>query len=62
MPKRKQQHETVSATDAARHFGDWANHVQYGGKRILVTRRGKPICAIVNVDDLELLETLDEAA
>jgi len=36
--------------------------VAYGHERIVVLRRGKPMAALVSVEDLHRLETLDTAA
>lgn len=47
---------TVNARD---QLADILNRVAYGGERITLTRRGKPVAAIVSVDDLELLEVLE---
>ena len=38
------------------------NRAAYSGKRIMVSRRGKDIAAIVPLEDLRLLEELTEAA
>jgi prevent-host-death family protein len=51
---------TVAVEEARRHLADILNTAAYGHERTVVTRRGKRIAAIVSIDDLELLETLDE--
>jgi prevent-host-death family protein len=51
--------ETTKAKDA---FGDTLNRAAYGKERIILTRRGKPIAALVPLDDLELLDALENAA
>jgi len=35
------------------------NRVAFGRERLIVLRRGKPVAALVSVDDLRRLETLD---
>jgi prevent-host-death family protein len=35
--------------------------VQFGGDRIVLEHRGKPVAALVSVEDLELLEDLEDA-
>ena len=50
----------VPALDMRNQFSDWTNRVQYGGERIIVTRRSKPNVAVVPLDDLELLLLLED--
>lgn len=42
-------------------LGDLINRVKYGNERVRVTRRGKPVMALVSVEDLELLEQVLDA-
>ncbi len=51
----------VSATDARNNFQELVNRVQYGRERILVQRRGKPVVAIIGIEDLNRLEALEDA-
>ena len=37
------------------------NRVAFGHERLLVLRRGKPVAALVSVDDLRRLEAIDSA-
>lgn len=39
--------ESVSATQAARHFSDLLNRVRYRGEEFLIERGGEPICRLV---------------
>lgn len=52
----------MDATKARADFSDTLNLVAFGGKRILLLRRGKPVVALVPVEDLERLEALEDAA
>ncbi len=36
------------------------NKVAYGGERICLKRRNKPVAALVSVEDLELIEYLED--
>jgi prevent-host-death family protein len=48
-------------TDRARaEFGTVVNRVAYGGERIVLERRGKPMAAMIPMEDLALLERLIE--
>jgi prevent-host-death family protein len=51
--------ETTKAKDA---FSDTVNRAAYGKERIILTRRGKPLAALVPMEDLELLDELENAA
>ena len=49
---------TASAT--RQNFADILNRAAYGGERIIVHRRKKPVAAVVPIEDLELLEKLED--
>lgn len=42
-------------------LSEYLGRVAFGRERFLVTRRGKPIAAIVSVDDLKQLERMQAA-
>ncbi len=44
------------------NLSDYLSRVAYGGERILLGRKGKPIAALVSVDDLRLLEAMEDEA
>jgi len=50
----------VTTVDARRDFSDLLNRVAYGHERMVLTRRGKRLVAVVPVEDLELLESLED--
>ena len=49
----------MSAADARKNLAEVLNTVAYGKKRVVLSRRGKGIAALVQVEDLELLEKLE---
>jgi prevent-host-death family protein len=49
--------EEIPVTQARADFAELVNRVVYGGERIVVTRHGKPIVALVPAADLERLES-----
>jgi prevent-host-death family protein len=53
---------TLDTTKAKDTFGDTVNRAAYGKERIILTRRGKPVAAIVPLEDLALLDELENAA
>lgn len=52
----------VSTTQARENLADLLNRAAYRGERFIVDRHGKPLAAIVPVEDLERLEALEDAA
>lgn len=53
----------IPVTQARAELADLINRVVYGEERVVVTRHGKPLVALVSAADLERLENLkaDEA-
>ncbi|MFE2282402.1 type II toxin-antitoxin system Phd/YefM family antitoxin [Streptomyces sp. NPDC059454] len=51
----------IPVTQARAELADLINRVVYGGERVVVTRHGKPLVALVSADDLRRLEELREA-
>ncbi|MGW2181081.1 type II toxin-antitoxin system Phd/YefM family antitoxin [Streptomyces sp. NPDC001732] len=51
----------IPVTQARAELAELINRVVYGGERVVVTRHGKPLVALVSAADLERLES-DEAA
>jgi prevent-host-death family protein len=49
-----------SFSDARSHLTEIANHVAYKGERIMVTRKGRKIFAIISIEDLEALEAIED--
>lgn len=52
----------IGIVEARSQMADALNRVAYGGERVILERRGKPVAAIVSMDDLELLEQLENDA
>ncbi len=47
-------------SDARKDFADVTNRVAYGHERVVLTRHGRQIAAVIPARDLELLEALEE--
>ena len=47
--------ERVSAAKAKAQLSTLMAEVAYGGKRFIIERRGKPLAALISVDELERL-------
>ncbi|MEU5633563.1 type II toxin-antitoxin system Phd/YefM family antitoxin [Streptomyces rishiriensis] len=52
----------IPVTQARAELADLINRVVYGGERVVVTRHGKPLVALVSAADLERLDELDQPA
>lgn len=50
----------VSVSEARETFADVVNRVAYRNERVLVTRRGKPIAAIIPMEQVEFLERAED--
>ena len=49
---------SINVSIARAEFPEILNRVAYGKERIVVSRRGKPLAAMVPIEDLHLLERL----
>ncbi len=52
----------IPVTQARAELAELINRVVYGGERVVVTRHGKPLVALVSAADLERLEEQPEPA
>jgi len=52
---------TVTSEEVRDGLGELINRVNYLHERIRVTRRGKPVAALVPLEDLEFLEQVHDA-
>jgi len=61
MPARKKAaSEAITTVSARQHFSDLINRVAYGKDRIVLTRRSRPLAALVPIEDIELLEEIED--
>ncbi|GAA0473974.1 type II toxin-antitoxin system Phd/YefM family antitoxin [Streptomyces stramineus] len=51
----------IPVTQARAELADLINRVVYGGERVVVTRHGKPLVALVSAADLERLQEPEAA-
>ncbi|MFG2759499.1 type II toxin-antitoxin system Phd/YefM family antitoxin [Streptomyces wuyuanensis] len=52
----------IPVTQARAELAELINRVVYGGERVVVTRHGKPLVALVSAADLQRLEAAEQAA
>ncbi len=51
---------TMTTVEAREHFAELLNRSAYGKERIVLTRRGRELAAILPLEDLHLLERIEE--
>ena len=52
--------KVVSASKARVDFAETINQVAYTGERVVLDRHGKPVAAIIPIDDLYFLEEMED--
>lgn len=50
----------ATTKEAREKFSDVINRAAYGKERVILTRRGKPLAAVVPMDDIEALEAMED--
>jgi len=45
--------KVVSIAEAKSHFSEYVSKVAYAGEKFLITKRGKPLVALVSIEDLK---------
>jgi prevent-host-death family protein len=50
----------LSVSDARRSLSDLVNTVAYGNRRVVLTRHGRDVAAIVSIVDLNRLEVMGQ--
>jgi prevent-host-death family protein len=56
-----QEYKTVPATELREHGSEIVNRVAFGNEEVVLTRRGKPIAALISLASLEALHRLEDA-
>lgn len=52
----------IGSNEARRQLTDLVNRVAYSGRRVVITRHGKPYAALIGPQDLEKLEASEAPA
>jgi len=50
----------ITTADARQKFSNIINRVAFGNESFVLTRRGKPIAALVSMKELELLQEIED--
>jgi prevent-host-death family protein len=57
---RKSSNDAVTTAAARKNFSDLINRVAYGKDRVVLTRRNKPLAAVVPIEDIALIEEIED--
>ena len=52
--------KTVNSADARKSFSNLLNESGFGGRRIIITRKGKAVAAIVPIEYLEAIQAKED--
>ena len=52
--------DTMTTAEARDRFAELLNRTAFGKERVILTRRGKPLVAVIPLEDIALLEELEE--
>lgn len=52
----------MSVSEARDNLADVVGQVQFGGERVTIAKRGKPVAVMVSVADAAWLETMEDRA
>ena len=50
----------MAVTEFRKNIADVMNRVSYGHERVALEKNGKPTCAIISFEDLQLLEASED--
>lgn len=50
----------MSTVEARENFSEMINQAAYGNQRVVLTRRGKPLVAVVSLQDFENSQSADK--
>jgi prevent-host-death family protein len=59
-PIKKTTESAITTAAARKNFSDLINRVAYGKDRVVLTRRNKPLAAVVPIEDIELIEEIED--
>lgn len=58
--RRKSTREAITTVAARQNFSELINRVAYAKDRVLLTRRNRPLVAVVPIEDIALLEEIED--
>ena len=51
---------TLSTAEARGRFAEVLDAAEHYHERVMITRNGKPVAAVISIEDLELLQALED--
>jgi prevent-host-death family protein len=57
---KKSSNQAITTVAARQNFSELINRVAYGKDRVLLTRRSRPLVAVVPIEDIALLEAMED--
>jgi len=57
---RKSSNQAITTVAARQNFSELINRVAYGKDRVMLTRRSRPLVAVVPIEDIALLEAMED--
>ena len=57
----KNTNDNISVAEAKSHFSKYISKVAYADKRFVITKRNKPIAALVSIDALQKLDLKEKS-
>ena len=57
---KKSNNQAITTVAARQNFSELINRVAYGKDRVLLTRRSRPLVAVVPIEDIALLEAMED--
>ena len=51
---------SITTVEARDQFSELINRAAYGKERVVITRRGRELVAVVPIEDVKLLEEIEE--
>ncbi len=52
----------INASELHQKVGEVLAQIRYGGKRVIIERRGEPVAAVISLEDLEQLQNFGSPA
>ena len=59
-PTKKSTDAAITTAAARKNFSELVNRVAYGKDRVVLTRRNKPLAALVPIEDIALIEEIED--
>lgn len=54
--------KSLTVSEARDRLADVIGQVQFGGERVTISRRGKPVAVVVSVEDAAFLDEMEDKA